>query len=212
MTAQLPSRERLAEIHKLAAKSDKYIYHLRADEVEAMTRALLAEHEQEPVYQVMLLDGSPEQNEWVEVRECDFHTPVKNQEEWKKRILYTHPAPSIPAAVPEEATPATIDMMARKFKWGAAECIAAIRSWNACRDAMIQANLVARSDKRLMEMPHAVGIAPGVDYDFCPAKPGNSPLIPNSWIPVSERLPDNADSVVTSNGFDIGRGWWDGDS
>jgi hypothetical protein len=49
MTAQLPSRERLAEIHKLAAKSDKYIYHLRADEVEAMTRFVLAAYEQEPV-------------------------------------------------------------------------------------------------------------------------------------------------------------------
>lgn len=39
-----------------------------------------------------------------------------------------------------------------------------------------------------------------------------APTVSDGWIPVSERLPDNADSVVTSNGFDIGRGWWDGDS
>lgn len=41
---------------------------------------------------------------------------------------------------------------------------------------------------------------------------GNSPASPDGWIPVSERMPENMDTVLTCNGFDIGHGWWDGDS
>lgn len=32
------------------------------------------------------------------------------------------------------------------------------------------------------------------------------------WIKCSERMPENMDTVITSNGFDIGCQWWDGDS
>lgn len=86
MTTPLPSKERLAEIHKLAAKSDKYIYHLRADEVEAMARALLAAYEQEPVEEVVQKLNGYERPMFVvaiegEVEEGD--------------VLYAHPAPSI---------------------------------------------------------------------------------------------------------------------
>lgn len=40
---------------------------------------------------------------------------------------------------------------------------------------------------------------------------GNSPVIPDGWIPVSERMPEGMKTVITSNGFDIGQGWWDGE-
>lgn len=33
-----------------------------------------------------------------------------------------------------------------------------------------------------------------------------------AWIPCSERMPDGMQTVITSNGFDIGHGWWDGDA
>lgn len=32
------------------------------------------------------------------------------------------------------------------------------------------------------------------------------------WISCSERMPDGMQTVITSNGFDIGNGWWDGDA
>ncbi|MDM3469824.1 ead/Ea22-like family protein [Citrobacter sp. Cb041] len=41
---------------------------------------------------------------------------------------------------------------------------------------------------------------------------GNSPVIPDGWIPVSERMPEGMKTVITSNGFDIGQGWWDGEA
>lgn len=40
---------------------------------------------------------------------------------------------------------------------------------------------------------------------------GNSPVIPDSCIPVSEQMPEGMKTVITSNGFDIGQGWWDGE-
>ncbi|EMM0835521.1 DUF551 domain-containing protein [Enterobacter ludwigii] len=56
-----------------------------------------------------------------------------------------------------------------------------IDGWNACRAAMLQ----------------------GAD--------GNSPVIPDGWVACSERMPEGMQTVITSNGFDIGQGWWDGD-
>lgn len=38
-----------------------------------------------------------------------------------------------------------------------------------------------------------------------------APVASDGWIPVSERLPVNVNTVVTSNGADIGHGWWDGE-
>lgn len=96
-------------------------------------------------------------------------------------------APSIPAAVPEDLLTAMEEVLRISDRdhdaWNRAKSAIA-----ACRAAMLHADLVARSDKRLMEMPHAVGIAPGVDYDFCPAKPGNSPVIPDGYALVPKKL------------------------
>lgn len=32
------------------------------------------------------------------------------------------------------------------------------------------------------------------------------------WIPCSERMPEGMIDVITSNGVDTGKGWWDGDN
>lgn len=38
----------------------------------------------------------------------------------------------------------------------------------------------------------------------CPVHPGNSPVIPDTWIPVSERLPERGDYLVTDGcDFDV---------
>lgn len=53
-------------------------------------------------------------------------------------------------------------------------------------------------------------------YDACRAAMlqgayGNSPVIPEGWVACSERMPEGMQTVITSNGFDIGQGWWDGE-
>ncbi|MHA0506724.1 DUF551 domain-containing protein [Enterobacter sp. HNGD-822] len=40
---------------------------------------------------------------------------------------------------------------------------------------------------------------------------GNSPVAQHGWVACSERMPDGMQTVITSNGFDIGQGWWDGE-
>ncbi|UTJ46610.1 DUF551 domain-containing protein [Atlantibacter subterranea] len=39
-------------------------------------------------------------------------------------------------------------------------------------------------------------------------RPGNSPAIPDGWIPVSERMPEAVVTVLISNGADIGKAYW----
>lgn len=43
------------------------------------------------IYQMRLLDGSEYQDQWIEVTEDEFNTPLMNPAEWDKRILYTEP-------------------------------------------------------------------------------------------------------------------------
>jgi hypothetical protein len=40
---------------------------------------------------------------------------------------------------------------------------------------------------------------------------GNSPVSPGYWVACSWRMPEGMQTVITSNGFDIGQGWWDGE-
>ncbi|MFZ4147498.1 DUF551 domain-containing protein [Enterobacter ludwigii] len=40
---------------------------------------------------------------------------------------------------------------------------------------------------------------------------GASTTITDVWVACSERMPDGMQTVITSNGFDIGQGWWDGE-
>jgi hypothetical protein len=66
-------------------------------EKDAVERALNAQPSKElkgdqvPVYQMRLLDGSELQNEWVEVSEAEYNTPIKNPDEWDRRVLFTAP-------------------------------------------------------------------------------------------------------------------------
>ncbi|ELT3493865.1 DUF551 domain-containing protein, partial [Citrobacter freundii] len=49
------------------------------------------------------------------------------------------------------------------------------------------------------------------NYRAAMLQAGNSLVTPDGWIPVSERMPEGMKTVITSNGFDIGQGWWDGE-
>ncbi|MBJ8882523.1 DUF551 domain-containing protein, partial [Citrobacter freundii] len=54
-----------------------------------------------------------------------------------------------------------------------------------------------------------------VGWNSCRAamlQAGNSPVSPDGWIPVSDRMPEGMTDVHISNGHDVGQGWWDGDT
>lgn len=93
MTTQL-SRERLEEIALEIGDAPQFI------ETLEMARMLLAGMDSEPVYQMRLLDGTPEETIWVEASKDEFNTPLKNPSEWERRTLYA--APPAPVAVPDE--------------------------------------------------------------------------------------------------------------
>ena len=44
-----------------------------------------------------------------------------------------------------------------------------------------------------------------------PEADGNSQVVQDGWVNCSERMPEGMQTVITSNGFDIGQAWWDGE-
>lgn len=148
-------------------------------------------------------------------------------------MLANYP-PAQPAAVSVPAAMEMDDDFDSAFEHGKAV------GWNACRAAMLQgAEHVSNRDElplgylqghkdglewaaQLAEANHpqtgdwlyddpielAKAIRKGPDM---PEADGNSPVIPDGWVACSERMPDGMQTVITSNGFDIGQGWWDGE-
>ncbi|HDT5475912.1 TPA: DUF551 domain-containing protein [Klebsiella pneumoniae subsp. pneumoniae] len=100
-------------------------------------------------------------------------------------MLANYPPAQPAPVVPEEATPDSIGILASArrrdhavFQWDEDQRNAAADSWNACRAAMLEA------DPQL----------PGSD----------SAPVPGSWIPVSERMPERGDYLVTDGcDFDV---------
>ena len=155
MTAQLPSRERLEGI----ARGEKCC---TRDDVVQVVRALLAAHEQEPVaYKATHLDSFAfgETKSAVEEHAERFGWELEFTE---ITPLYTHPAPSIPAAEEtnsralfeswfREEIIAKPDFVFADFDNETGEYIppdddsielythiqAMLASWNACRAAML---------------------------------------------------------------------------
>ncbi|HGB4014309.1 TPA: DUF551 domain-containing protein [Salmonella enterica subsp. enterica serovar Ball] len=63
----------------------------------------------------------------------------------------------------------------------------AMRAWNACRDAMLQAN------QRDLSQPVGPQVA---EYEQIMLQAGNSPISPDGWISCSERMPAQDDWVL----------------
>lgn len=144
MTAQLPSRELLQKIIETSneiitvnngtnediSKNDTNkiigLYDRLNDDlaspsvVKALAEFALAAHEQEPVgYYRLANDG---------VSYYLSHPTEKFDDDVIQ--LYTHPAPSIPAAVPEMAAVGEMPFLGTQEK-------AFVSGWNACRAAML---------------------------------------------------------------------------
>lgn len=80
--------------------------------------------------------------------------------------------------------------------------------WNACRAAMLQAEPVTTANKlgnssEQGESRCGTKGSPALDPSSKNAESrcGNSPVIPDTWIPVSERMPENDVSVLTFDGM-----------
>ncbi|MGR7558336.1 DUF551 domain-containing protein [Klebsiella aerogenes] len=74
------------------------------------------------------------------------------------------------------------------------------KGWNACRAAMLQAGDAVRD----LSTPVDPQVA---EYEQNVMQAGNSPVIPDTWIPVSERMPDDSSDVLCTAEFD-GPGDW----
>lgn len=129
--------------------------------------------------------------------------------------LYLHAQPA--PVVPEEATPDSIEILASArrrdhavFQWDEDQRNAAADSWNACRAAMLQelkksagTEAICRSDENVQVL-HTKSPA---QSDCCPAQNhvspeqnGDTPAQSQGWIPVSERMPEIGDIVLTAMG------------
>ncbi|MHA8541132.1 DUF551 domain-containing protein [Klebsiella pneumoniae] len=119
--------------------------------------------------------------------------------------LYRHaqPAPVVPE---EKPIPNTLSM----YAVDAVAAIAEVKGWNACCAAMLQelkksagTEAICRSDENVQVL-HAKSPA---QSDCCPAQNhvspeqnGDTPAQSQGWIPVSERIPEVGDIVLTAMG------------
>ena len=110
-----------------------------------LARIALASLEAEPVAMRWryLPDGIHGMGEWNYRDQGYIDTLNAYHLSRKKELLYT--APPAPVAVPDEATPENIEILASTFaphgvtyQWDRDECNAAADSWNSCREAMLQ--------------------------------------------------------------------------
>ncbi len=189
MTKSTITRERLQEIAE-----DGFLKH---GESKELARMALAAMDSVPVAVIdlanldYLLSGA----------DADVWPPER--EEMGDVLLYRHPQPA--PVVPEEATPDSIEILASArrrdhsvFQWDEDQRNAAADSWNAFRAAMLQelkksagAGAVCRSDEnvQVMQVLHTKSPA---QSDCCPAQN-------QGWIPVSERMPEDEQEVLTIN-------------
>lgn len=85
-----------------------------------------------PVYQMRLIDGTDDQTIWVEVSNEEFNTPLKNPDEWQKRILYPNPPASAVSANAAIAIRACLDEFPESVHDIVEECAAiAENAWRA---------------------------------------------------------------------------------
>lgn len=190
MTSKL-TRERLQEIAE-----DGFLKH---GESKELARMALATMDSDPV-------GWTDEQELRDVEKdgCGYlfkANPITLHADPRRVILlYRHAQPA--PVVPEEATPNSIEILASArrrdhavFQWDEDQRNAAADSWNAFRAAMRQelkksagTEAICRSDENVQVL-HTKSPA---QSDCCPAQN-------QGWIPVSERMPEDEQEVLTIN-------------
>ena len=172
-------------LSKAAAQSDGgNLGYAMADAVKAIDELLSGRKTaaQEAVYQV-LDDGS-----WTDYSKQQLEVLLESKPSTLFRVAYPSPSLTQPApVVPEE------------MYWqdepveGSTRAAAYATGWNACRAAMLQGNY------RDLSQPVDPQVA---EYEEMMNQAGNSPVIPDRWIPVSEQMPADGDIVlVVDDGY-----------
>lgn len=101
-------------------------------------------------------------------------------------VYATPPVPVVPAALPEndDEDGHDIDCLEPSEVYA----LGLTAGWNACRAAMLQ----GKSEQPQNAQQNIPENIPG----------GNSPVTPDGWIPVSERMPEPYEYVLVTDGFD----------
>ena len=196
MTSKL-TKERLLEIAE-----DGFLKH---GESKELARMALAEKASEPV--ILYRERNPYNGlttGWQELTENEFSFLKENAGENAEFLtLYRHaqPAPVVPDAYVR-------DERGRMMHNGVCEPkIGFGIGWNACRAAMLDRQLVDHVDEESLT---SINPAPAMGslsktgevlHTNSPAQGGNSSVIPDTWIPVSEQMPPSRHEVL------VGR-WW----
>lgn len=196
MTSKL-TKERLLEIAE-----DEFLKH---GESKELARMALAEKASEPV--ILYRECNPYNGlttGWQELTENEFSFLKENAGENAEFLtLYRHaqPAPVVPDAYVR-------DERGRMMLNGVCEPkIGFGIGWNACRAAMLDRQLVDHVDEESLT---SINPAPAMGslsktgevlHTNSPAQGGNSSVIPDTWIPVSEQMPPSRHEVL------VGR-WW----
>ncbi|MFV5148232.1 DUF551 domain-containing protein [Klebsiella pneumoniae] len=196
MTSKL-TKERLLEIAE-----DGFLKH---GESKELARMALAEKASEPV--ILYRERNPYNGlttGWQELTENEFSFLKENAGENAEFLtLYRHAqqAPVVPDAYVR-------DERGRMMLNGVCEPkIGFGIGWNACRAAMLDRQLVDHVDEESLT---SINPAPAMGslsktgevlHTNSPAQGGNSSVIPDTWIPVSEQMPPSRHEVL------VGR-WW----
>lgn len=196
MTSKL-TKERLLEIAE-----DGFLKH---GESKELARMALAEKASEPV--ILYRERNPYNGlttGWQELTENEFSFLKENAGENAEFLtLYRHaqPAPVVPDAYVR-------DERGRMMLNGVCEPkIGFGIGWNACRAVMLDRQLVDHVDEESLT---SINPAPAMGslsktgevlHTNSPAQGGNSSVIPDTWIPVSEQMPPSRHEVL------VGR-WW----
>lgn len=206
MTKSTITRELVHWLHDAATEfaSTKLKMTMKPDEVLALTGALLASMDTEPV-------GWTDEAELRDVEKdgCGYlfkANPISPHADPRRVIkLYRHAQPA--QVVPEEATPDSIEILASGrcrdhvvYQWDEDQRNAAADSWNACRAAMLQASPVCTCPSGDGSLRWPCPVHPGnspAQSDCCPAQNSVNPAQGGNYLVIP-------DEITSEQAYEIG--------
>lgn len=196
MTKSTITRERLQEIAE-----DGFLKH---GESKELARIALAAMDSEPVAYTEKHEISNMHATGIYLRAWPADR-ARNAVEGYTIPLYLHaqPAPVVPKSISVRQAISALERAGAVTTIGQAYKM----GWNACRAAMLDRQLVDHVDEESLT---SINPAPAMGslsktgevlHTNSPAQGGNSSVIPDTWIPVSEQMPPSRHEVL------VGR-WW----
>lgn len=158
--------------------------HVQCGEASALASMALAAMDSEPVAEVL------SNRQGNDTSTIDRVLPIGTQ-------LYRHAQQPV---VPEDIPDSVYEILCQACGGNAWMYSDAL--WNACRAAMLQelkksagTEAICRSDENV----HVLHTKSPAQSDCCPAQNSVTPVQNKGWIPVSERMPEDEQEVLTIN-------------